>query len=308
MAETNIALENKQTSSETMRRFLSAIVRQTSGVLPSFDEQLEVVESATPAMSVVIEAGAALVGNSDELGFYSNSSDLTKSISANSSGSTRIDRIVVELDLSQSAGSDTLAVKVVEGTPGAGAPSLTQTATVYQMSLAQVTVADAETEITDSEITDERTFITALQPDESVVSLSSNESRTSTTTLADVSEFAFSAEVDATYHVRFVLCGVVGATPALKFLLAASAGSMIYDGIVTNHYGSGSDVTICSEAAARTVLGEDGVTKAFVIDILLRQSGSAATITFQFAQNSSSGTTITLYAEQSMMISRKVYP
>jgi hypothetical protein len=164
MAETHIALEDQQTSAETMRRFLAAIAGGSRGVVQSYDEDLEVVEASPQAQSVDVEPGAALVGLDDEFVAYINSTDKAVTISANSSGNDRIDTIVVEIDLSQPAGSDTAQVKVVEGTPAGSpsAPTLTQTATVYQFPLADIAVADGFSVITNANITDRRTYASLM--------------------------------------------------------------------------------------------------------------------------------------------------
>lgn len=80
--------------------------------------------------------------------WWSGGTDFTKTISANASGSTRIDLIV--LRLSRTTWNTTVAV--VNGTPGAGvAPSPTQntgSTGVWELPLAAVTVANAAATIT----------------------------------------------------------------------------------------------------------------------------------------------------------------
>ena len=107
-----------------------------------------------------------MIGLDKEFGFYANSTDNTLTIASNSSGNSRIDTVVVELDLSQPAGSDTLVAKIIQGTPAASpvAPTLTQTASVFQYPLADVSVADGFTVITNSNITDRRTFSAMVTP------------------------------------------------------------------------------------------------------------------------------------------------
>ncbi len=93
---------------------------------------------------------AHLVGH----GYSSGTSDVVKTIGANSSGSTRIDLIVLRLTRS------TLAVtaEVVAGTPGAGVPALTRNARgggtgVWEIPLAQVTVVNGASTISSSDVT-----------------------------------------------------------------------------------------------------------------------------------------------------------
>jgi hypothetical protein len=73
--------------------------------------------------------------------WQSGTSTLTLAITANTSGSTRIDRVVLRLD--KSTWAFTLAVKA--GTPGAGVPALTQntgSTGTYEFPLARVTVVN----------------------------------------------------------------------------------------------------------------------------------------------------------------------
>ena len=111
-----------------------------------------VTAQGTPAMAVDVAVGIAhgSVGG----GGYALDLDAGKSlaISSNSSGSTRIDSIIAEIDILNRA----VLVKVLPGTPGAGAPTLTNNADTRHIELARVTVINGETEITVAEITDMR--------------------------------------------------------------------------------------------------------------------------------------------------------
>jgi len=126
-----------------------------AGVVRGYLNALAVSQRAAGAnMSVDVASGRAMVrGMVAELTATDN---LT--IAANSSGSTRIDRIVVQVALSGAASTHTITLEVLQGTPGAGAPALTQTATTWEMSLAQVSVADGASSITNANITDERAY------------------------------------------------------------------------------------------------------------------------------------------------------
>jgi hypothetical protein len=81
-------------------------------------------------------------------GFHwsSGGTDITKTIGANSSGSTRIDLLVLRLDRS----TWDVRAAVVAGTPGSGAPAATQntgTSGVWELPIAQVTVANGAASI-----------------------------------------------------------------------------------------------------------------------------------------------------------------
>lgn len=83
--------------------------------------------------------------------WYSGGSDITVPISANASGSTRIDRIVLRL----TKASGEITEEVVEGTPGAGTPVLTRdlgTSGYYEFPLARVTVANGAATLADDTV------------------------------------------------------------------------------------------------------------------------------------------------------------
>jgi hypothetical protein len=84
--------------------------------------------------------------------WWSGSSIFTKAIAANSSGSTRIDLVVLRL----SRTTWDVNVAIVQGTPGAGAPNSTKdlgTTGVWELVLAQVSVASGTSSITAGNVT-----------------------------------------------------------------------------------------------------------------------------------------------------------
>jgi len=92
--------------------------------------------------------------------WWSGSSIFTKSIAANASGSTRIDLVVLQL----SRTTWDVTTVIVQGTPGGGAPTATQnlgTTGVYQVVLAQVSVASGAGSITAGNVTYMATHIGA---------------------------------------------------------------------------------------------------------------------------------------------------
>ena len=69
---------------------------------------------------------------------------------------TRIDRVVLRLDRSQTA-SNRIVLAVVKGIPGSGAPALTQTNTgIYEMPLAQTTIPAGAITVSSGQVVDER--------------------------------------------------------------------------------------------------------------------------------------------------------
>lgn len=82
--------------------------------------------------------------------YFENNSTKTLAVTANSTGSTRIDRIVARLD----AVNNRIELDVVAGT--ASAPALTQTATIWEISLGTVSVANGAGTLAASTVTDTR--------------------------------------------------------------------------------------------------------------------------------------------------------
>jgi hypothetical protein len=79
--------------------------------------------------------------------WWSGSSIVTKTIAGNTSGSTRVDLVVLRF----SRTTWDVTIQIVQGTPGAGPPSSTKnlgTTGVYELVLAQVTVANNASTIT----------------------------------------------------------------------------------------------------------------------------------------------------------------
>lgn len=109
----------------------------------------------TPADTGVVTAGTGLqvtvrsgvYASVRGFAWSSGTVDTSLAIGSNSSGSTRVDRVVLRLDRST---WDVRAV-VVAGTPGAGAPALTQSTGstgLFEIPLAQVTVINAAASVT----------------------------------------------------------------------------------------------------------------------------------------------------------------
>lgn len=121
-----------------------------SGVIGDIENELLVAPQGTPNKTVKINTGAILIQGVirivDEV--------INLSFADNTSGSTRVDRVVARLNLTNDVRK--LDFAVVQGSPGGGAPDLTQTSSIYELSLAKVTLANGYSTITASEITDER--------------------------------------------------------------------------------------------------------------------------------------------------------
>jgi hypothetical protein len=126
----------------------------TSGIFNG-GTNLEVTESTPNAMTVDVAIGTAWIQGY----YYKNTAIVPLAISAADATNPRIDRIILRLNADDAVRSIVLAI--LAGTPAASptAPALQTNYTgtgIYEISLAQVLVAANETEITNTEITDER--------------------------------------------------------------------------------------------------------------------------------------------------------
>lgn len=121
-----------------------------SGVVPN--EGLTVSQSAVPAMSVLVSAGRANVQG----GYYESDANETLIIAANASGNPRIDSIILRADFT----AQTIRLAVLQGTPAASPvpPTLTRTAATYEISIADVDVANGAGSITNAVIWNYRLF------------------------------------------------------------------------------------------------------------------------------------------------------
>lgn len=131
--------------SGTTKRFLS------DGYIPGVDNELIVTESTPPAMSVVVSTGEGWIQGYH----YINDAAKTVTIPDADPANPRIDRIVLRLDTTTNF---QITAEVLGGTPSGTptAPALTQTSSIYEISLAQVAVGAGVTSIVNANITDER--------------------------------------------------------------------------------------------------------------------------------------------------------
>lgn len=134
------------------RVFGTGANKANRGVIRNVDDDLAVEPTSPASTSVTVGSGSAILQGI----WYYNDADVSVSVAANSSGSTRIDVIVLEADYV----AQTVRVAIEQGTPGAGIPSLTQTVgTLYQIPLAYLTLANGFSSIAAADITDMREYI-----------------------------------------------------------------------------------------------------------------------------------------------------
>lgn len=123
----------------------------TTGVMKGAGNQLGVSADGA-SMQTKLNTGVAFV----EGRYYANDSVLTHTHDTEVVGKDRIDRIVIRLDLSTEARYVKSFVKKGVASTSPVAPSLTQTANIYEISVAQVKVIGGQTFISTGNVTDER--------------------------------------------------------------------------------------------------------------------------------------------------------
>jgi hypothetical protein len=154
---------------EEMVNALDTALVRLSGVLSCSANHFLVEQSDSLGMTVDVRQGYAFIVNSANSMTYPvrlKTEDAQVSITANSSGNSRIDAIVLYIDLGASAnaeGTNVATLIAVEGT-AAASPSAPTDANISTaigaanpfLRLANVTVASGETEIEDAHINDKR--------------------------------------------------------------------------------------------------------------------------------------------------------
>lgn len=117
---------------------------------------------ADGASGMVVKMRAGKTAEIRGHGYAVGDTDVSITVPANASGSTRIDRVVLELDRS-GTGQWNVTEKLVQGTPGSGQPpALTQQATdtgKWQMPVAQVTVANGASAISPANVENESWYV-----------------------------------------------------------------------------------------------------------------------------------------------------
>lgn len=145
----NSVNKDRKYNAETMSKYFSGIISR--GVLQNYLDKFFV--AAGSGLTVSVGTGRAYFSDGKWM-----ESDAAVNVTLDAANPTqnRIDRIVLQCDKSSAARTCTIVYKA--GTPGASpsAPTLTNTETVEQISLAQILVQAGASQITQAEITDER--------------------------------------------------------------------------------------------------------------------------------------------------------
>ncbi|MDH6462050.1 hypothetical protein M2302_002225 [Micromonospora sp. A200] len=149
MTITSYPFDNIDTTESDYSRLFREL--QDSGVADTHGGSGFQVSGNASGMQVFVQPGFALVRGH---AIYSTAVE-TVTLSP-ASAATRIDRIVLRLDPAQNG----ITIVPVEGVPGGSAPALIQTDTeVYELPLAQITVANGVASIASTAVTDDRRFL-----------------------------------------------------------------------------------------------------------------------------------------------------
>jgi hypothetical protein len=130
-----------------------------SGLLGDPSDQPLIYADGTGTREIRVRASRQAIV--EGYGWQNDAVAVTKTLAANSSGSSRVDLVVLRLNRADWS----LSVQVVQGTPGAGAPSATRTAStgagsgVWEMELATVTVANGATTLAASTVTEKAWYL-----------------------------------------------------------------------------------------------------------------------------------------------------
>lgn len=158
-----------------------------AGVVSLVDDHLKVEESNPQGLSVKINVGRLFLKKTDDMIYHGYSdAEETVSLTANSSGNTRIDAIVAYVDKAVSpnsdASNDVLKFTAVAGTPASSpvAPTDNEIATALGASnpferIAEVEVVNGASAIANGKITDKRRRFRTVNTNE-IKSLSYNAS------------------------------------------------------------------------------------------------------------------------------------
>lgn len=140
---------DREYNAQEFTDYFKALV--TTGVMKGAGNELAVAANGSNMITTVNTGIAFLLGR-----YYENDSSLTLTHDTETLGNSRIDRIVIRMDLSTEARYVKAFIK--KGVPSTNpvAPTLTQTPNLYEISLAQVKIVGGQTFIATNAVTDER--------------------------------------------------------------------------------------------------------------------------------------------------------
>lgn len=130
------------------REYFSQLIR--NGLIQNADNQCQVKPQAAPNKTVYVDTGVVFINGAMRI----LEEPITLTVAENTSGNPRIDRVVARLN----EASRTIEFAVKQGTPAGSpiAPALTRVEGVYELGLADITLANGYSTITSGVINDKR--------------------------------------------------------------------------------------------------------------------------------------------------------
>ena len=139
---------DRQYSSAEWRDYFSRLI--TSGIIQNNANECKVKPQVTPNKTVFVDTGSIVITGA----MLVVSAKVNLTIDQNTSGQARIDRIVARLNIADRK----IEFAVLKGTPAVSpvAKALTRTSTVYELGLADITLANGYSTITAGIVADKR--------------------------------------------------------------------------------------------------------------------------------------------------------
>ena len=139
---------DREYGSEEWRDYFGSLIKD--GLIQNKDNECKVKPQLTPNKTVFVDTGSIVITGA----MLVVSAKVNLTIDQNTSGQARIDRIVARLNIADRK----IEFAVLKGTPAVSpvAKALTRTSTVYELGLADITLANGYSTITESVINDKR--------------------------------------------------------------------------------------------------------------------------------------------------------
>ena len=139
---------DRQYGSAEWRDYFSRLI--SDGIIQNNANECKVKPQLTPNKTVFVDTGSIVITGA----MLVVSAKVNLTIDQNTSGQARIDRIVARLNVAERK----IEFAVLKGTPAVSpvAKALTRTSTVYELGLADITLANGYSTITESVINDQR--------------------------------------------------------------------------------------------------------------------------------------------------------
>jgi len=267
-----------------------------TGVVKNQLNQLETFADNT-GMTVKVKSGQAFV----EGFFFESDAQESLTISAAHATLPRIDRVVVRLDRT----ANTIDLAVLAGTPNASPaiPALTQNSTTWEIALARVAVAAADTSIAAGDVTDEREFtVDWTSPGvPQIVLKTADETVTSSTTLQDDDHLKFNGPPNQKifFDLYLRINTAAGATSDFKCGWSYPAGVTMNWGLdaagerVAGFTGAMQPASTADDGLSETETLNVGLGNVTTTFMLVHIAGwiffgaNSGTIQFRWAQNTS---------------------